>query len=309
MDQLLLSEIYRPHKVRDCILPDHVKEKAQSIVDSGNMTHQLFSGGAGTGKTTLGKAIADELECEHIIYNGSDGSLNIEELRVDVADFAQTVNIDGSNKFKIIIIDEADGLSRAMQGALREPMEKYSKNCRFILTCNYPEKLINAIHSRCSRIDFKFTPDERNVLIRQFANRVVKIMEQEQIEYTIGGVGLVCKEYFPDNRRILNEIQAYTNRTGKLDDGIVDGLVDNVDKLFDCISKNDYSGVSTWVANNTISSIFDVLFRNMENRIPPSNIMAFVMVMNEGQARHGTVPNQTLNALGTIATYMKLVGG
>ena len=174
LDKLLWVEKYRPQTIDELILPESIKKQAVQMVASGNITNLIFAGGAGTGKTTLAKAIAAELKADLIIYNGSDGSLNLEELRENIAHFAKTVSLSNSDVPKIVLIDEADGLGWQIQPALRNAMEKYHKSCRFILTCNYPEKIISALHSRCATVDFNFSKDDLNLLVKQFAGVLLK---------------------------------------------------------------------------------------------------------------------------------------
>lgn len=300
----LWVEKYRPNRIDDCILPESVKSQAKSMVAGGSMPHMLFCGDPGTGKTTLAKVLCNELGCDYMVFNGSDGSLNIDALRNDVADFAQTVNLDGSTKPKVIIIDEADGLSKAIQDALRNPMEKLSKGCRFILTCNYPDKIIPPLRSRTSRIDFKFTDHELNILVRAFANRMVHILDQEKIPYDFLGIAKVCKEYFPDNRRIINEVQRYVNKSNKLDEGITLDISSSIKILFACIENKDFSGVKDWLANNVTGSLFNTLYKEMDEYIPNERIPLFIDALAYAQQFHGTVPNQELNLLSAINTYM-----
>jgi DNA polymerase III delta prime subunit len=300
-------EDYRPKTVQECVLPDLVKKQVQGMILSGSMPHLLFTGTAGTGKTSLGKAIANEIGSEFIIYNGSDGSLNIDELREGVSDFAQTVNVDGSDKFKVIIIDEADGLSKSIQDALRNAMEKYSNGCRFILTANYPDKISEALQSRCARIDFKFNKDEMNTLVRSFAHRLVHILQMENVQYDPDAIIYMCKEYFPDNRRIINEIQKYVNYNSKLDMGIAENIVQNIESLFDFINTKNYNAIKSWVANNNVSSIFNLMFKEYENYIPKQHQPAFIYCTGVGMRYHNTVPNQELNVLAALVEYMENV--
>lgn len=304
----LYTEKYRPKTVDECILPDVVKKQIKGMIDTKSMTHLLLSGSSGTGKTTLGKAICNELGCDYIMYNGSDGTLNIDELRQNVSNFAQTVNLDGGSGYKVIIIDEADGLSKAIQGALRNAMEKYSNGCRFILTCNYPDKIIAPLQSRCSKIDFKFNPSESVALLRGFAYRVMEILKKENIEHDVDGISYVCKEYFPDNRRILNEIQRYVNYNGKLDKGIINTIQDNVNDLFNYINNKEYRSIRQWVQNNSISSIYNIMYNKMEGRIPDDKLPLFIYCLGEGQKYHDSVPNQGLNFEACIYSYIEQAG-
>lgn len=300
---LLWVDKYRPSTVRDCILPIGVKAKAQGMIDSGNMTNLILSGSAGTGKTTLALAIANETKCETKIYNGSDGSLNIDELRGGIAEFAATESLFDDKPFKMIIIDEADGLSSAIQGALRHAIEKYQTTCRFILTCNYPDKIIQALHSRCARIDYKFDPTEMNSLLRQFAGRCVNILSEEGIKFEIDALAHTCKRYFPDNRRILNELQSYANRNGIIDMGITDDITSNESDLFSAINSQDFMAVKTWAANNTLGSVFVMMYSRCEEYIPADKLPLFIHTIGTWQKAHGSVASDELNFVGCIVEY------
>ncbi len=302
INNLLWVEKYRPNKIEDCILPDAVKQQAQGMVQSGSMPHLLLSGTAGTGKTTLAKCIKEELGSEMIVYNGSSGELNINELREGIEDYASTVNLDGSDKPKIIFIDEADGLSRTIQGALRHAMEQY--NVIFILTCNYPEKILPEIHSRCASIPFNFQKEELNPLAQKFAMRVANILESENVKYDPNGIIGVCAEFFPDNRRILNELQRYASINGCIDADIVKSLTSNVKSLFNGIKEKDFDVIRTWVAENNTSNFFDIVYNEYENHLPKEQHIWFIMCMGKGLSVHNTVPNQELNILSTLAEYI-----
>lgn len=302
MNKLWASK-YRPQKIAECVLPKAVKQQAQGLVQSGTIPHLLLSGTQGTGKTTLAKCIANEMGSEIIEYNGSSGELNINELRDGIEDFASTVNIDGTKIPKIILIDEADGLSRTIQGALRHSMEKY--NVIFILTCNYPEKILPAIHSRCANINFDFPKEERNELAQSFAHRIVHILESENVKYDPDGIINTCVEFFPDNRRILNELQRYSGINGCIDQDIIKNIKSNVSGLFTAINSNDFDGVREYVANNSVTGFFDLAFTEYENFIPKEKQMEFILYLGKGMTVHNTVPNQSLNVLATLAEYMQ----
>lgn len=298
----LWVEKYRPTTIADCILPESVKAQAQGMVNGGNMTHLMLSGPAGTGKTTLAKAIAAELGCDTIMYNGSDGSLNLDALREDVREFASTVSLK-EGKGKIIIIDEADGLNHLMQPALRNAMERY-KSVRFILTCNFPDKIMAPLHSRCASIDYKFDKDELNNLIRQFAKRLVQILDNEGVTYDPEAIKGVCLKFFPDNRKILNELQRYANQNGTIDSGILSELKSNVEELFTAINGKDFNAIKHWIANNNVGSIFNTLYAEGESYIPDNLYPLWVIKLGEAQKYHGIVPNQELNILSCLTEYL-----
>lgn len=303
-DELLWVEKYRPSTIEECILPEAVKAQALSMVNSNNMNHLLLCGGPGTGKTTLAKAMCREMNADYIMYNGSDGSLNLEELRENIADFAHTSSLSNSKKHKVIIIDEADGLDWRMQPALRNAMEKYSSNCRFILTCNYPSKIIEPIHSRCATIDYKFDKGEMTTLIRNFTRRCSEILKKEMVTFEVEALKAVSLRYFPDNRKILNELQRYASQTGCIDDGIIEELSTNVEELFKAIKKKDFAATKTWVANNNIDSAFNFLYKDGEKYLEAGLLPLWILKLGMYQPHHTTVPNRELNLLTALVEFM-----
>jgi DNA polymerase III delta prime subunit len=299
----LYVDKYQPLTVDECILPDYIKQEFNNMICTENIPHLLLVGGAGVGKTTIAKILINTIKCEYLVFNGSSGELNIDALRDKITDFVSTVSINKENKFKFVFIDEADGLNKNIQDALRHLMEKY-KNVRFILTANYPDKISLPIQSRCAKIDFKFDKDQMNLIIRSFANRVLQILEQEGIEYELDGIAFVCKEFFPDFRRTLNEIQRYVNYNGKLDSGIENGIHNSIAELFNGIINKDFTSIRDWVYNNNVSTIFNILFREYQNYIPENEQAMFILCLGEGMRYHNTVPNQELNVLSTLTNYI-----
>ncbi len=295
---------YRPSKIDEIILPESVKLQGKGMIEDGEVMNMLLCGGAGTGKTTFAIAFCNEIGADYITYNGSDGSLNIEELRTKIESFALTRSISSDAPKKIILIDEADGLSALIQGALRNAIEKYHKTCRFILTCNYPEKIIGPIHSRCTTIDFKFTKTEQNKLIKEFGFLITKILSKENVEYDISILKEVLLRYYPDNRKILNELQAYSNISGKIDAGMMDVIVENEKVLFDAINSKNFDGVKQWLTDYCSQTIINTLYKNCEKYIEPNNLPLFIICIGEAQQWHSTVPSQELNVLSYLTKYM-----
>ena len=203
-DDFLWVEKYRPKTVQDTILPSDLKETFQQFVEQGNIPNLILSGGAGVGKTTVARAMLEELQCDYIVINGSMNG-NIDTLRNDIQQFASSVSLQGGRKY--VILDEADYLNASStQPALRNFMEEFSKNCGFILTCNFKNRIIEPLHSRCSVINFSFTAEEKVTMAQQMFKRVMNILDKENIEADKMSVVGVVKKYFPDNRRILNEL-------------------------------------------------------------------------------------------------------
>lgn len=248
-DQFLWVESYRPRKIDDCILPESIKSKFRDFVKKGQIPNMILSGGAGMGKTTIARAICEELGCDYIIINGSkDG--NIDTLRTDIQSFASTMSIEG--KPKIVILDEADGLNpKSFQPALRAFIEEFSKNCRFILTCNYKNRLIPPLHSRAPPIEFSIESADRPIMASQFFKRAMKILENEKVKADPKCVAKVIEKYFPDYRRILNELQKYSS-DGVIDEGILSNLTDvDTKDLVSSLKEKDFKKMRQWVANNS----------------------------------------------------------
>jgi DNA polymerase III delta prime subunit len=304
LDKLLWVESYRPTKISDIILPSNLKKRAESMVAKGNLVNLILSGTYGTGKTTLAKAMCAELGADLVIYNGSDGSLNLEELRENISNFAHTTSINNNGVHKVILIDEADGLSGTVQKALNNAIEKYAKNCRFILTCNYPEKIIGSLHSRCALIDFKFTKADRDELASQFGNRIIHILNTENVKYDVNTIRQVIIKYYPDNRKILNELQEYSNYNGCIDDGLMVQLKVEIEELFVALNAKNFSGVKQWLTDYCSPTIFNMLFKECEKYIPNTLIPLFIVKIGEAQKYHGMVPNPELNALACLTEYI-----
>ena len=304
MSNLLWVAKYSPPTIDGCILPESVKAQAKAMVESQNFNHLLLIGPPGTGKTSLAMAMIKELDADYIVYNGSDGSLNLDQLRNNIADFAHTSSLGGRSQHKIIFIDEADGLGHLTQAALRNAMEKYARNCRFILTGNCGDKIIAALHSRCATINYKFEKSELNILVRQFARRTTEILKAEGVTYDVEALKGVILKYFPDNRKILNEMQRYAIQNGTIDAGILAELKSNTDELFDAILVKDFSKTKHWLANNSVGSIFNTLYKEGDNRLPKELLPLWIIKIGEAQRFHNSVPNQELNVLAALTEFM-----
>ena len=221
-DHLLWTEKYRPSKIEDCILPEAVKKTFQEYVDRKEIPNLLLSGTAGVGKTTIAKALCQEVGCDYIVINGSDES-GIDVLRNKIKNYASSMSLHGGRK--VVIIDEADYLNpNSTQPAMRGAIEEFASNCSFIFTCNFKNRIIDPIHSRCSVIDFKVNGSKAK-LASQFMKRVEWILEQEKVDYDKQVVAAVITKHFPDNRRILNELQRYS-ASGTIDNGILSNIAD-----------------------------------------------------------------------------------
>jgi DNA polymerase III delta prime subunit len=305
-NDFLYVEKYRPKSINDCVLPDHLKKVFLSLRDKGEIINLLLSGGPGTGKTTVARALCTELDIDYIIINGSE-SRGIDMVRQQVSSFASTMSTNG--KVKVVILDEADYITPEAQAALRNLIESFSSSCRFILTCNFKAKIIKPLHSRCAVIDFTVNKDERSKLMADFARRVLDILRTENIEFVTDSVLEVVKRHFPDNRRILNELQRYANVSGKIDTGIL-GVIDSskIKNLVDFMKKGDFKSCRQWIADNPDpDALFNELYENITDLVDPSTIPNLILVMGEYQHRAAFVASQEINLAAFVVETMKNV--
>jgi DNA polymerase III delta prime subunit len=257
LEDFLWVEKYRPKTIEDTILPADLKKTFQQFVDQQNIPNLILSGSAGVGKTTVAKAMLEQLGCDYIVINGSLNGL-IETLRVQIMDFASSLSLSGGRKY--VILDEADYLNaNSIQPALRNFMEEFSNNCGFIFTCNFPNRIIEPLHSRCSVIEFKINKNDMAKLAAQFFKRVTNILTNEDVKYDKAVVAEVINKHFPDWRRVLNELQRYA-ATGAIDSGIFVNLKDDSFKqLIGLLREKNFTAVRKWVADSTDDSY--VVFR------------------------------------------------
>ena len=278
---IVWMEKYRPSKIEECILPVGLKDTFNGIVESGELPHMLFCGTAGIGKTTVAKALCDELDYTSILINASDDR-NIDTLRTTVKQFASSLSFNC--KRKVIILDEADYLNpQSFQPALRGVMEEFSRNCSFILTCNYKNKIIDPLQSRCSIKEFKIPKNEKSKIIETCYKRVVKILEDEGIEYDGKVLASVVVKFFPDFRRLLNELQAFSKQHGKIDEGILAFAGDiNITKLYKMMKDKKFQDVRQWVVenlDNDPSIIYRKLYDNLKQNVKASSIPNCVLII------------------------------
>ena len=249
MNEILWVEKYRPQTIKDAILPFELKQTFQQFVDNQNCPNLLLSGSAGCGKTTVAKAMLEELGCTYMMINGSEES-GIDVLRNKIKNFASTVSMDGNRKY--VILDEADYLNpqSTQKPALRGFIEEFSKNCGFILTCNFKNRIIEPLHSRCSSIEFRIPNEEKPQLAMDFMNRLEVILNNEQIYYDKKVVASLIQKFFPDWRRVLNELQRYS-ASGKIDAGILVNLSeDSIKELLTFLKGKEFTNVRRWIVNN-----------------------------------------------------------
>ena len=304
-DDFLWVEKYRPKTVSDTILPKNLKETFQKIVDSGKLPNMLFTGTAGLGKTTIAKAICNELNLDYIVINGSEEG-NIETLRGKIKQFASSVSLQGD--VKVVILDEADYLNpQSTQPALRGFIEEFANNCRFILTCNFKNRIIEPLHSRCGVYEFNTTKKNLAELCDQFLKRSQKILDDENIKYDQMSVVNLIMKFAPDWRRILNELQRNSfvgNISGLSNDN---NGSDNFSKLLNFIKDKDFKNMRQWVSNNidTDSSyIFRGIYDNMTDHIAPQGIPQVILILADYQYKNAFVADHELNVVACLTEIM-----
>ena len=304
-DEFLWVEKWRPKKVADAILPKDLRETFQQFVDKKSIPNLILAGGPGVGKTTIARAMLEQLGCDYIIINGSLSG-NIDTLRNDIMQFASSVSLSGGRKY--VILDEADYLNpNSTQPALRNFMEEYSSNCGFILTCNFKNRIIQPLHSRCSVIDFKINGKDGPTLAVQFLQRTQKILKQEQIQYDEKAVSELIVKFFPDWRRILNELQRYSV-SGKIDSGILSNLTDdNFKALVGHLKEKNFTNMRTWVASNLDNEPV-VLFRRIYDEantvMEKSSIPHLVLTIADYQYKSAFVADQEVNMVACLTQIM-----
>lgn len=303
-DNFLFVERYRPSKVQDCILPEATKNTFQEYVNRKEIPNLLLVGGAGTGKTTIAKALCNEVGCDYLFINASDEN-GIDTLRTKIANYASSVSLSGGRK--VVILDEFDASTRNFQDAFRSFLEKFSKNCTFILTCNYANKIIDPIHSRCAVVNFTINKSEKKKLITQFFKRVCWILEEENIEYDKEAIAAFVAKWYPDNRRILNELQRYSVN-GKIDLGILSqaGEVQLKDLIKNLKEKN-FTGVKEWVANNIdndYNTIYRKIYDGLYHFLKPSSIPAVILILARYQFQTGFVADPEIQLMGFFTELM-----
>jgi DNA polymerase III delta prime subunit len=304
-DQFLWVEKYRPQKIDDCVLPESLKQTFKQYIAQGELPHFLLSGTAGVGKTTVAKALCNEIGAEYIMINGSEES-GIDTLRVKIKGFASTVSLTDSPK--IVIIDEADYLqANSTQPALRSFIEEFSANCRFIFTCNFKNRILEAIHSRCACIDFKIDNKDKQVLLGQFFKRATQILKQENIEFDQKVVAELITKHFPDYRRVLNELQRYSV-SGKIDSGILVNMSQESFKdLTKLMKEKDFTNVRKWVGKNSDSdtvALFRELYDTATATLAPDSIPQLVLILADYQYKAAFVADHELNIMAALTEIM-----
>ena len=306
-DDFLWVEKYRPKKVEDCILTQNVKDTFSSFVEQGEIPNLLLSGTAGVGKTTIAKALCNELGADFYVINGSDEGRFLDTVRNQAQNFAATVSLTGGAKHKILIIDEADNTTPDVQLLLRASIETFQKNCRFIFTCNFKNKIIEPLHSRTTVIDFNVRGKSKQLLAGEFFNRCRDILTKEKVTFNNKVVAEVIQKYFPDFRRTLNELQRYAS-TGGIDTGILATLGDaKIDTLVDSMRDKKFNDVKAWVQQNLDSdpaSIMRNLYDNLTNVMDGPSTAAAVLIIADYQYKSAFVADQEVNLLACLTQLM-----
>ena len=305
-EEFLWVEKYRPKTVADTILPADLKTTFQTFVDKGTIPNLLLTGSAGIGKTTIAKAMLDEVGADYIIINGSDEGRLIDTLRTKIKNFASSMSLAGGRKY--VILDESDYLNaETVQPALRNFMEEYSANCGFILTCNFVNKIIAPLHSRCSVVEFKTPKKDMPKLAGQLFKRVETILQNEGIEYDQKVVAELITKHFPDNRRILNELQRYSV-TGRIDSGILVNQSDaNFKSLIESLKKKEFTAVRKWVAQNIDgepAAFFRKLYESITDYAAPQSVPQVVVTLADYQYKSAFVADQEINTMALLTELM-----
>ena len=308
MNDILWVEKYRPQTILDCILPNELKSTFQQFVENEEIPNLLLTGTAGVGKTTVAKAMLEEIGCTYMMINGSEES-GIDTLRTKIKNFASTVSMDGKRKY--VILDEADYLNpQSTQPALRGFIEEFSKNCGFILTCNFRNRIIEPLHSRCSTVEFRIPNEQKPKLATNFMKRVQDILEKENVSYNEKEVADVIGKFFPDWRRCLNELQRYS-ATGSIDAGILVNLSDtSIKELVSFIKDKDFKSCREWVVHNLDNDphrIYRRIYDTLSGNVPDSAIPHCVLILGDYSYKSAFVADQEINLLACLTEMMTSV--
>jgi DNA polymerase III delta prime subunit len=304
-DQFLWVERYRPQTIDECILPANLKQVFCEYVEAGELPNFLFHGSAGVGKTTVAKALCNEIGAEYMFINGSDES-GIDVLRSKIRGFASSVSLTDAKK--VVILDEADYLNpNSTQPALRAFIEEFSDNCRFILTCNFKSRVIEPLHSRCAVVDFKINGAEKKEVAGEFFKRVIGILRKENVEFDPKVVAELVQKHFPDNRRILNELQRYSV-SGKIDSGIFVNLAgESYKSLFKMMKDKDFGEVRKWVAINSdgdTTRVFREIYDHASTLVDPTSQPQLVLILADYSYKSSFVSDHELNMMACLTEIM-----
>ena len=304
-DHMLWVEKYRPKKIEDCILPDSLKTTFQEFVNRKEIPNLLLAGTAGVGKTTVAKALCEEVGCDYIVINGSDEGRQIETFRVKIKNYASSVSLMGGRK--VIIIDEADYMNaESVQPALRGAIEEFSSNCSFIFTCNFKNRIIDPIHSRCTVIDFKLNGSKAK-MASAFFKRVENILTQEKVTYDKEVVAAIITKHFPDNRRVLNELQRYSV-SGTIDRGILSTVSEvQLTELIKSLKAKDFAGARKWTTNNLDNDptrLYRKIYDGLYEHLKANSVPQLVLHLAKYQYQAAFVPDHEINMIACLTEIM-----
>lgn len=304
MEHFLWTEQYRPKTIDECILPERLKKPFQEYVNQKTIPNFILSGGAGVGKTTVAKALCEEVGCDYMVLNGSDES-GIDVFRTKIKSYASTMSLSGGRK--VIIIDEADYLNaNSTQPALRNAIEEFAKNCSFVFTCNYKNRIIEPLHSRCAVIDFTLKGNEKVSMASQFFKRVQSILAKENVQYDPKTVAELINKHFPDFRRVLNELQRFS-KFGSIDTGILSQINEaSLDEIVKYLKEKDFGSVRKWVASNPVdaATFYRKLYDNLYDILKPESIPQAVVIIADYQYKHAFVSDSEINLMACLTEMM-----
>ena len=306
-NEFIWVEKYRPKTIEDCILPTNIKKTFQDFLDKGEVPNLLLSGPPGCGKTTVAKALCEELGADYYVINGSDEGRFLDTVRNNAKNFASTVSLSSTAKHKVIIIDEADNTTPDVQLCLRAFTEEFIGNCRFVFTCNYRNKIIQPLHSRCAVIDFTLKGKQKTELAGKFFKRLQDILNLEKVDYEGKVLAELINKHFPDWRRVLNELQRYSV-SGKIDSGILAAFSNvKTDDLFRSLKEKDFPATRKWVVDNLdndpavlLRSVYDALYTHLAG----PGIAAAVLIIAKYQYQSSFVADQEINMLACLTEIM-----
>jgi DNA polymerase III delta prime subunit len=304
MDHLLWTEKYRPKTIEECILPERLKTPFQEYVNQKNIPNLLLSGGAGVGKTTVAKAMCNEIGCDYMVINGSDES-GIDVFRTKIKNYASSMSLSGGRK--VIIIDEADYLNpNSTQPALRNAIEEFAGNCSFIFTCNFKNRIIEPLHSRCAVIDFGLKNGEKAKMAGSFFKRIQSVLQSEKVDYDDAVIAELVKKHFPDFRRIINEMQRYS-QFGKIDSGILVQMGDvEISNIVKYIKEKDFGSIRKWVATTEIdaATLYRKLYDGLYEVLKPQSIPQAVIIIADYQYKQAFVADPEINTVACLTELM-----
>ena len=305
-ESLLWVEKYRPRTIEDCILPESIKKTLRDVVSQNKIPNLMFTGTSGIGKTTAARAICNETQADYLIINGSDEGRMIDTLRTKLTQFCSTISLSGSRK--VVILDEADYMNAdSVQPAMRNFTERFADNCSFIFTCNYKNRIIEPIHSRCAVIDFSLKNGEKQVIAARFMKRVEGILSDESIDYDKEVIAKLVLKHFPDFRRVLNELQRYST-SGEINSGVLANIKEmNLKELIDSLREKNFSKMRQWVVanvDNDPATVYRKIYDELYNVVDKGSIPQAVLTIAEYQYKSAFVADQEINLVACLVELM-----